>query len=121
MFEFPTMKYAGIHLIIELWGVEPELLTDEAQIRDTLIDAARDCGATVLGDNFHGFPGGGITGIVILAESHISIHSFPECGYAALDVFTCGRCDPKDTLPRIVDYFKPGNIDINTLIRGKHK
>lgn len=82
----------GTHLLIDHHGARH--LTDEVALRDALTGAAKAAGATVLSAHFHGFPNrGGITGVVLLAESHISIHTWPEIGFAAIDIFMCGAAD----------------------------
>lgn len=81
--------------------------------------AANMAGATVLGDNWHNFGVGcGITGVVMLSESHMSIHTWPEHGYAAIDIFMCGNCNPRDTVESLVQYFEPIDYTDNHLVRG---
>ncbi len=80
----------GKHCILELYNCDPGKLNDEAFIRTTIATAARDAGTTVLHLISHHFQPQGVTGLVLLAESHLSIHTWPESGYAAVDVFTCG-------------------------------
>jgi S-adenosylmethionine decarboxylase len=77
-------------LLVELYDCDKEALNDLGFIRKTMADAAIVCGAVVLGDSFHRFSPQGVSGVVIIAESHLSIHTWPEYGYAAVDVFTCG-------------------------------
>lgn len=81
----------GKHLVIELMGCCPEKLNDPAFLQETMENAARNAGATVMSSHFHTFEPQGVTGVVVLSESHISIHAWPELGYAAADVFTCGE------------------------------
>jgi S-adenosylmethionine decarboxylase proenzyme len=80
----------GRHLLIELQDCDKEKLNDLGFLRDAMLAAAVDCGATVLGESFHHFSPQGVSGVVVIAESHLSIHTWPEYGYAAVDVFTCG-------------------------------
>jgi S-adenosylmethionine decarboxylase len=80
----------GRHLLVELHDCNKEALNDLGFLRQAMKDAAIDCGAVVLGDSFHNFSPQGVSGVVIIAESHLSIHTWPECGFAAVDVFTCG-------------------------------
>ena len=109
--------YAGYHLLVELWGAER--LADSAFIRESLERAARSARATVLHSHFHHFgEGQGISGVVLLAESHISIHTWPERGYAAIDVFMCGDCDPRATLPVIEAAFSPERTESQLVLRG---
>ena len=80
----------GKHCILELYACDASKLNDESFIRTTIATAAREAGATVLQLISHRFQPQGVTGLVLLAESHLSIHTWPESGYAAVDVFTCG-------------------------------
>jgi S-adenosylmethionine decarboxylase len=87
------MKFAGMHLLVDLWGASN--LDDPALIDAALREAAIIAGATILHSHFHHFtPNGGVSGVVVLAESHISIHTWPERNFAAVDIFMCGACDP---------------------------
>ena len=111
------MTFAGTHLIIDLY--EATGLDDPKRIETVLVDAARRAGATVLSSDFHHFqPNGGVSGVVVLAESHISIHTWPERGYAALDVFMCGACRPIETVGAVKAAFKPSRIQLNEIRRG---
>lgn len=80
----------GKHCILELYNCDSSRLDDEAFLRDTITSAAKRAGATLLNLITHRFEPQGVTGLALLAESHISIHTWPESGYAAVDVFTCG-------------------------------
>ena len=80
----------GKHCILELYGCDQRKLDDEAFLRTTITTAAKRAGATLLNLITHRFEPQGVTGLALLAESHISIHTWPEAGYAAVDVFTCG-------------------------------
>jgi S-adenosylmethionine decarboxylase len=76
--------------LVELYDCDKEALNDLGFLREVMVDAAIDSGAVVLGDSFHRFSPQGVSGVVIIAESHLSIHTWPEYGYAAVDFFTCG-------------------------------
>jgi S-adenosylmethionine decarboxylase len=109
--------YAGDHLLVEMW--DARALTDVTLIREALETAARAAGATVLFSHFHPFGEGlGVSGVSILAESHISIHTWPERGYAAIDVFMCGSCDPSLTVPVLEAAFAPGRNETRLILRG---
>ena len=109
------LTYAGSHLIIDLW--EAEGLNDRDRIETALIDAVKAAGATLLHIHLHTFSeGGGISGVAVLAESHISVHTWPEKGYAAFDVFMCGDAEPRKALGVFKAAFNPGRIVI-----GEHK
>ncbi|MFN9693672.1 MAG: adenosylmethionine decarboxylase [Synechococcaceae cyanobacterium] len=85
-----TTDMVGKHCILELYDCDSSKLNDESFLRDTITDAAKRAGATLLNLITHRFEPQGVTGLALLAESHISIHTWPEAGYAAVDVFTCG-------------------------------
>ena len=110
--------FAGTHLIIDLW--EASRLDDIEHVRQTLIKAVTAAKATLLHIHLHHFTeNGGISGVAVLAESHISIHSWPEIGYAALDVFMCGDSNPADAIPVLKDAFGPGRVDVSDMRRGR--
>ena len=81
----------GTHLLLEMNECDPLLLDDMVMVKEVLLAAAEEAGATVVGEVFHKFSPVGVTGIVGIAESHISIHTWPEHRYAAVDIFTCGE------------------------------
>ncbi len=112
------MKFAGTHLLIDLWGATR--LDDPDGIDVALREAAVRAGATILHSHFHHFtPNGGVSGVVVLAESHISIHTWPERDYAAIDVFMCGACDPHLAIPVLQSAFSPERIDVDEQRRGR--
>lgn len=105
------VSYMGRHVIADLHDVSAEVLGSIDFWKEILIDGAKKSGATVLSDHFHHFGEGyGITGVIVLAESHISIHTWPEKNYAAIDVFMCGSCDPEVAVDHITS-------KINTLVK----
>ncbi|MFC4769056.1 adenosylmethionine decarboxylase [Effusibacillus consociatus] len=90
------MDTMGRHVIAELWGCDPEILNDMEQVERIMVNAALNSGAEVREVTFHKFTPHGVSGVVIISESHLTIHSFPEHGYASVDVYTCGdRIDPQ--------------------------
>ncbi len=109
-------KYAGRHLLIDLYGGRN--LNDPTRIEAALRDAAEEAGATVLTVSLHHFSPEGVTGVAILAESHMSIHTWPDAGYAAIDVFMCGECDPNATLPALKRHFEPRDVKTAEHLRG---
>ncbi|MBK8338485.1 MAG: adenosylmethionine decarboxylase [Sterolibacteriaceae bacterium] len=93
---------SGAHLLADLHGVADALLRDRAALEALLTRAAAAADARVLFSHFHAFgDGGGVTGVVLLAESHISIHTWPEHGFAAVDIFMCGASQPARALQLI--------------------
>ena len=85
------MNALGKHLLLELKDCDKEVLNDVGFLKGTLLAAASECGATVLGESFHQFSPQGVSGVVVIAESHLFIHTWPEYGYVAADIFTCGN------------------------------
>lgn len=80
----------GNHIIVEFYDCKITSLSDVSKVEKAMIEAAKEAGATVVGSNFHQFNPYGVSGVVIIAESHLTIHTWPEYGYAAVDLFTCG-------------------------------
>ena len=109
---------AGVHLIIDLHGAEG--LNDIDLIDATLRRCVVAAQATLLHIHLHHFePNGGVSGVAVLAESHISIHTWPEIGYAALDVFMCGKAEPDACIPILRQAFKAQRVAVNELLRGR--
>ena len=112
------MRFAGMHLLVDLWGASN--LTDPAHIDVALKEAALAAGATILHSHFHHFsPNGGVSGVLVLAESHISIHTWPERDFAAVDIFMCGACDPHLSVPVLRRAFTPQRLDLDEQRRGR--
>jgi len=111
------VQFAGTHLIIDLW--EADDLADPEHIDQVLREAAQATGATILHGHFHHFgPNSGVSGVLVLAESHVSIHTWPERRYAALDIFVCGACDPYLAIPVLKHGFRPGRVQLSEHKRG---
>src|SRR6201989_360410 len=109
------LSYAGSHLIIDLW--EAHGLDERERIENALIDAVTAGGAPLLHIHLHKFEeGGGISGVAVLAESHISVPTWPEKGYAAFDVFMCGDAEHRKALDVFKRAFQPGRVVV-----GEHK
>lgn len=112
------VRYAGTHLIIDVYGAER--LDELEHVETALRKAVDEAGATLLHIHLHHFtPNGGISGVAVLAESHISIHTWPECGYAALDVFMCGETNPHATIEILREAFSPERIAVEEHLRGR--
>ncbi len=110
-------RFAGMHLLVDLWGASN--LNDPAPIDAALREAALAAGATILHSHFHHFsPNGGVSGVVVLAESHISIHTWPERNFAAIDIFMCGACDPYQSIAVLRAAFSPDRVDLDERRRG---
>jgi S-adenosylmethionine decarboxylase len=113
-------EYAGKHYIVDFWGTE--YLQNIEFIERALNDAACIADATLLHIHLHQFTtGGGITGVALLAESHISVHTWPERDYAAFDVFMCGDARPDKAVALLQEAFKPSKFEVTEILRGKKK
>lgn len=113
------MNALGKHLLLELRDCNRELLNDLPYLRNTLLDAAARVGATVIGQSFHQFSPHGVTGVIAIAESHLCIHTWPEYGYAAVDIFTCGEgFHPQDAVPLVVESLESQNHSVTEVNRG---
>jgi S-adenosylmethionine decarboxylase len=111
------IRCAGAHLIVDL--CEATRLDDIDHIESTLRRCVDAAGATLLHIHLHHFePNGGVSGVAVLAESHISIHTWPERGYAAIDVFMCGKAKPEKCVPVLREAFSSKEITVNELLRG---
>jgi len=110
------VTYVGTHVIAELFDCKK--LGDADQIERVLLDAAHRCGATVLHSKFHRFEPQGLTGYILLAESHISIHTWPEYGYAAVDAFTFGTMDPSYAVRLIAEGVAAQESNTRVVKRG---
>ena len=105
------METLGRHVIAELDGCDRVLLSDPEMIRILLVDAAKAAGATPLAEEIFEFQNGGVSGFVLLAESHISIHTWPEHGYAAVDIYTCGS----HTMPDLACTYLAEHLGVSCL------
>jgi S-adenosylmethionine decarboxylase len=109
---------AGKHFIIDFWGRAN--LQDQVVIEQALKDAAKAAGAMLLHIHLHKFADqGGVTGVALLAESHISVHTWPENNYAAFDVFMCGDAKPEKAIEVLKQVFQPSKVEIKEILRGK--
>ena len=107
----------GRHLLIDVWGAVH--LDDPKLMGVVLVNAAEACGATVVGLSMKHFgDGAGVTGFAMLSQSHISVHSWPEYGYAAFDIFVCGNADPYEVMPVLKSAFSPERVRVTECIRG---
>ncbi|MDP1538848.1 MAG: adenosylmethionine decarboxylase [bacterium] len=111
-------KYAGIHLIAEFWN--GKIIEDPKEIKKILAEAVKKAKSAPLEIAIHKFSPQGLTGVVLLEESHIAIHTWPEINYVAIDIFTCGeKAMPRRALEYLKKTFKPKKIEIKELKRGK--
>ncbi len=113
------MEALGRHCICEFYSCDPKLLNNSAYLRKLFVETAKDAGATIVKVIFHKFSPFGVSGVVVIAESHLTIHTWPEFGYAAVDVFTCGHLINNTAL---VEKLKLGlravNASVSVIERG---
>ena len=113
------MNALGTQLLLELNDCDRDLLDDIEYIKQAMLDAARAVGATIVGESFHKFEPQGVTGVVSIAESHLCIHTWPEHGYAAADVFTCGEgFDPRKAADFLIQRLQCREPSISEVSRG---
>lgn len=111
------LTFAGIHIIIDMW--EATNLDDEPLMQRAMKQAVEDAGATLLHIHTHKFSeGGGISGVAVLAESHISVHTWPERNFAAFDIFMCGEAEPMKAIAALKAAFKPQHVNVVEHKRG---
>ncbi|PQV46465.1 adenosylmethionine decarboxylase [Paraburkholderia sp. BL21I4N1] len=109
----------GTHVLADLGGIAADLLRDAPTLESILVNAAQEAGARVLSAHFHHFGGEhGVTGVVLLAESHITIHTWPEHRFAALDIFMCGHARPDQAVERIALDLRAEVRNLRTCERG---
>jgi S-adenosylmethionine decarboxylase len=109
----------GRHLLVELQDCDREVLDDLGFLRKVVLEAAIACGAVVLGDSFHRFSPQGVSGVVVIAESHLSIHTWPEYAYAAVDIFTCGTTvEPRKAAEVLIEKLGSKNPSLTEIQRG---
>jgi len=113
------MQTLGRHLLIEYYECDELLLADKERVRGILLEAARRARATIVTDVFHEFSPHGVSGVVVIAESHLAIHTWPEYGYAAVDVFTCNeRLDRGVIQEFLKEKFRAGRTSSLDIQRG---
>jgi len=108
----------GRHLILEFYGCNATLLRDQPVIEALMERAALATGAAVVGKVFHVNDVGGVCGVVVISESHLSIHTWPEREYAAVDFYTCGTCDPEKAVDVVKEGLEAQTVEVLRLTRG---
>ncbi|MBC2581363.1 adenosylmethionine decarboxylase [Clostridium sp. DJ247] len=113
------MNELGRHILAEIYGCSSEILNNKEFIEKIMVDSALKAGAEVREVAFHKFSPQGVSGVVIISESHLTIHTWPELGYAAVDVFTCGdKINPWDACNHMTEKFKAKNMTATEVKRG---
>lgn len=110
-------RYAGVHLLIDLHGASH--LSDIAYIENVMRECVKASRATLLHIHLHRFEPDGVSGVAVLAESHISVHTWPESRFAAFDVFMCGDTDPHACVAIMREAFKAERADVQEILRGE--
>jgi S-adenosylmethionine decarboxylase len=113
------METRSTHYLVELWDANAEKLNSVPEAREILVEAARQARVTVLHSAFHRFNPVGVSGVVVIAESHITIHTWPEERYAAADIFTCGdHAMPEVAAQYLAKAFESQHVDVTRVVRG---
>ncbi|MBS4007178.1 MAG: S-adenosylmethionine decarboxylase proenzyme [Clostridium sp.] len=113
------MSALGRHVLAEFYGCPEEILNDIRRIERTMVDAALEAGAEIREVAFHKFSPQGVSGVVVISESHLAIHTWPELGYAAVDVFTCGdKVDPWISANYLKEHFVADRLSAQEITRG---
>ncbi len=114
------MSALGRHVLAELHGCRFDVLNDVDKVEKLMVNAALEAGAEIRECVFHKFSPQGVSGVVVISESHLAIHTWPELGYAAVDVFTCGdTVNPWDACNYLTEKFEAGNVTATELARGR--
>lgn len=113
------MNTLGRHILAEIYGCDPDILNNRDLIERIMVDSALTAGAEIREVVFHKFSPMGVSGVVVISESHLTIHTWPELGYAAVDVFTCGeKINPWDACNYMTENFKASHITATEVKRG---
>ncbi|MHC1567868.1 MAG: adenosylmethionine decarboxylase [Candidatus Syntropharchaeia archaeon] len=113
------MDALGSHLLVELYGCDRDLIDDISKVEEIMLESVNISGATMVKSVFHRFSPHGVSGVVVISESHFSIHSWPEHGYCAVDIFTCGdNIDNKKALKYLKEELKANFISVTEVKRG---
>jgi S-adenosylmethionine decarboxylase len=113
------LRALGRHVLAEFHGCSFEMLNDIKKVEKNMVNAALEAGAEIREFVFHKFSPQGVSGVVVISESHLAIHTWPELGYAAVDVFTCGdTVDPWDACNYLAEKFQAEHMDAQEIERG---
>lgn len=112
------MKTLGRHILVEFYDCDAQVMDDLAAVKRSMVEAANKAQCTVIGEIFHKFTPQGVSGAVVIAESHLAIHTWPEYRFAAVDLFTCGDVDPWVGFHHLRECFKAQRMDVQEIKRG---
>ncbi|MHA2610489.1 MAG: adenosylmethionine decarboxylase [bacterium JZ-2024 1] len=113
-----SSRSVGLHLLLDCWECKGEAMQEENTAALMLQDAVKAISAHLLHSHIHRFQPHGLTGFALLQESHISIHTWPEIGFAAIDIFSCGKITPEPAVEVFQKYLKPGRVRLRKVSRG---
>ncbi len=111
-------KHLGAQWAVDLYGCDRTKLDSVAEVTVIMLDAARAANATIVGERFHHFAPHGVSGVVLIAESHLAIHTWPEHGYAAIDLFSCGDLAVEDAFRLLAERFSASRVESAVQARG---
>ena len=115
-------KTFGKHLLVDFHDCDPEIIKFLDPTREILLRAARECKATIVDDLFHQYEPFGVSGVVLIAESHLSVHTWPEDGFVGLDIFTCGaEMEPEVAIDILRRAFRAREAVVKVLVRGQRE
>jgi S-adenosylmethionine decarboxylase len=113
------MDTLGQHYIVEASGCDPEIISSVSMVEDILVKAAELAGVQIWSISFHRFQPHGVSGVVVISESHLSVHTWPEVGYVALDIYTCGKeAKPEVAVEYALEQFKATSVHVTEISRG---
>lgn len=116
------MEALGKQILVEFYDCDQSKINDVTYVENSLIQATKDANATIISHNFHKFSPYGVSGVVVIAESHVAIHTWPEYNYAAVDIFTCGdTIDPWAIQEKLKELFDSKNVSSMEMKRGLFK
>ncbi len=116
------MKALGRHLLVEFYDCNPDVINNKELVEQYMKEAALEAGSTIVQSVFHMFQPHGVSGVVVIAESHLSIHTWPEYKYASVDLYTCGSCvDPLIAYRYLKEKFQSSSADLKEITRGELK
>lgn len=113
------MDTLGQHYIVEASGCDPEIISSVSAVEEILVKAADLAGVQIWSISFHRFQPHGVSGVVVISESHLSVHTWPEVGYVALDIYTCGKdAKPEIAVEYALEQFKATSVHVTEISRG---
>ena len=115
-----TRPHYGKHYLVDLRECDPETIAQVAATREVFLEAAREAKATVIGELFHQFEPVGVSGVLLIAESHVSVHTWPEDCFVSVDIFTCGEeMDAEVAIEVLTRGFRAARVDVKVHLRGR--